>query len=444
MKSDIVEAFSQIAKEKNIERELLGEILEDTIISIIKKKYGTADNFDIFVSMDKGEIEIYQNKVIVEKVEDEVEEIDLETAREVEPDLEIGDEFMEIIDPKSFGRRLIVSAKQNLNQRIKDAEKDILYEEYSKRIGEIVVGDVRQINRHEIYLNIDRTEVILPREEQIHSERYRRGDHVRAIIKRVEKTSRGLEVIVSRADPQILIRLFELEVPEIYDGVIEIKSVAREPGDRAKIAVVSNDKRIDALGACVGMKGIRIQSISKELNNEKIDVINWHFDPGIYISRALSPSKVYKVIVDQNKRKAIAVLSEDQISLAIGRGGQNRRLASRLTGFEIEIIKEVEYKSIIESQLGGGGDPDFSDEPDQLRRAPIEAAHEDNAVNSGNGGTQLSDVSGLTAAMLKKLTDGGFGSIAEVKEAGVSGLMQAPGVGEKTAQKIFDIVSNHK
>jgi len=352
MKSEIVEAFQHIAKEKNIEKEVLGEILESTIFSIIKKKYGKADNFDIFVSMDKGEIEIYQNKVIVDNVEDEVEEIDLESARAVEPDLDIGDEFIEIIDPKSFGRRLIIAAKQNLNQKIKDAEKEILFAEYSKRIGEIIIGDVRQVNRNEIYLNLERTEVVLPREEQIPTERYRRGDHVRAIIKGVERTNRGLDIIVSRADPQILVRLFELEVPEIYDGIIEIKSVAREPGERAKIAVISNDKRIDALGACVGMKGIRIQSISKELNNEKIDVINWHIDPGIFISRSLSPAKVYKVLVDQKKRKAIAVLEDDQMSLAIGRGGQNRRLAARLTDYDIEIIKVSEYNKIMESKMG--------------------------------------------------------------------------------------------
>ncbi|MFQ5676133.1 MAG: helix-hairpin-helix domain-containing protein, partial [bacterium] len=202
---------------------------------------------------------------------------------------------------------------------------------------------------------------------------------------------------------------------EIYDGIIEIRSVAREPGERAKIAVISNDKRIDALGACVGMKGIRIQSISKELNNEKIDVINWHSDPGIFISRALSPSKVYKVIVDQNKKKAIAVLTEDQISLAIGRGGQNRRLASRLTEYEIEIIRESEYKKIMEDKIG---------------KAP-----------SKDG--KLSDIDGLTPAMIKKLADAGFSGIEEVKDAGVKGLMELPGIGEKTAQKIIDIVSNN-
>jgi N utilization substance protein A len=225
----------------------------------------------------------------------------------------------------------------------------------------------------------------------------------------VEKTNRGLEIIVSRADPMILIRLFELEVPEIYDGIIEIRGVAREPGERAKIAVVSNDKRIDALGACVGMKGIRIQSISKELNNEKIDVINWHADPGIFISRALSPSKVYKVIVDQNKKKAIAVLPDDQMSLAIGKGGQNRRLASRLTGFEIEIIKESEYKKIMEDKLVAGQ-------------------------------KKLSDVKAITPGMLKNLTAGGLTYAEEVLKAGISRLIAIPGIGEKTAQKILDIV----
>lgn len=414
MKSDIVEAFSAIAKEKNIEKEVLGEILESTILGIIRKKYGKTDNFDIFVSLDKGEIEIYQNKTIVEEVIDEVEEVDLESARKVEPDLDIGDEFIEIIDPRSFGRRLIVSAKQNLNQKIKDAEKEILYEEFKNRVGEIIVGDVRQIYRDELYLNIEKTEVILPKSEQIHTERYRRGDHVRAIISAVEKTNRGLEIIISRASPKILIRLFELEVPEIYDGIIEIKRVAREPGERAKIAVLSNDKRIDALGACVGMKGIRIQSISKELNNEKIDVINWHGDPGIFIARALSPAKVYKVIVDQNKKKAIAVLTEDQISLAIGRGGQNRRLASRLAEYDIEIIKESEYTKIMDGKIG-----------------------------TGDSGEDLKDLEGLTPGMLKKLTKAGLSTIEEVEDAGVEGLSELPGIGEKTAKKIIDLVENN-
>lgn len=412
MKSEIVEAFSQIVKEKNIDKEVLGKILENTILSIIKKKYGRADNFDIFVSMDKGEIEIYQNKVIVDEVNDDVVEIDLESARKVAPDLEVGDEFVEIIDPASFGRRLIISAKQNLNQRLKDAEKEILWEEFQRRIGEIIIGDVRQTGRDEVYLNIDRTEVVLPRREQIPNERYRRGDHVRAIIKDVVRSNRGLEIIVSRADPTFLIRLFELEVPEIYDGIIEIKAVAREPGERAKVAVTSHDKRIDPLGACVGMKGIRIQAISKELNNEKIDVINWHSDPGIFIARALSPAKVTKVIVDQPKHKAVVVLADNQASLAIGRGGQNKRLASRLTGYELEIIKESEYARIMETGLD----------------------HED---------IELGELDGLSQGMLKKLSDVGIETARDVLDVGRQGLLAVPGIGEKTAQKILDRVKQN-
>ena len=413
MNSQIIEAFSQIVKEKNIDKELLGEILESTILSIIKKKYGSTDNFEIFVSVDKGEIEIYQNKVIVEKVEDQVLEIDLESACKVAPDLEIGDEFVEIVDPASFGRRLIISAKQNLNQKIKDAEKEIILEEFQKRIGEIIIGDVRQVNREEIFLNIDKTEVVLPKVEQLYNERYRRGDNIRAIVKNIEKTNRGLEIIVSRAYPAFLVRLFELEVPEIYDGIIEIKRVAREPGDRAKIAVTSNDKRIDALGACVGMKGIRIQAISKELNNEKIDVINWHNDSGIFISRALSPAKVNKVIVDQNKKKAIAILADDQISLAIGRGGQNRRLASSLTEFDIDIIKESDYKKIMEIEI------------------------------DSNDRVKLHEIEGLTRNMLNKLTKAGYETTAEILGIGASGLTKISGIGQKTAQKIIEIMENN-
>ncbi|RMD94747.1 MAG: transcription termination factor NusA [Calditrichaeota bacterium] len=414
MKSEIAEAFSQIAKEKNIDKEVISEILENTLMSIIKKKYGHADNFDIFVNLDKGEIEIYQNKIIVEKVEDEVREIDLESARKVAPDLEIGDEFVEIVDPASFGRRLIIAAKQNLNQKIREAEKDIQYEQYKNRIGELLVGDIRQVNRDEILLTYENVELILPRHEQIPNERYRRGDHLRVVVKEVKKTGRGLEIIVSRADPMYLIRLFELEVPEIYDGIIEIKSVAREPGERAKVAVISHDKRIDALGACVGMKGQRIQAISRELNNEKIDVINWHSDPGIFISRSLSPTKVSKVIVDQQKKKAIAVIPDEQVSLAIGRGGQNKRLAQKLTGYEIDIIKESEYNKIIEVETQA--------EKDLTPR--------------------LEELNGLSESIIRKLNKAGLITTKDIKKVGKKGLMKIPGIGEKTAQRIVELVES--
>jgi len=411
MKSEIAEAFSQIIKEKNIDQNLLSKIIENIILSMIKKKYGTVDNFDIFVHLDKGEIEIYQNKTIVEDVVDENLEIDLESAQKVEPDLEIGDEFVEIVDPASFGRRLIISAKQNLNQKIRDAEKEIIFDDYKNRIGEIINGDIRQISRDEIYVNVDRAELILPKKEQIQKERYRRGDNIRAVIKDVVRTNRGPEIIISRADPLFLLRLFEIEVPEIYEGIIEIKGIAREAGDRAKIAVYSNDKRIDAVGACVGMKGIRIQSIVKELNNEKIDIINWNNEPAIFIARALSPSRPTRVIINEEEKKAQVVLSNDQISLAIGKGGQNRRLASKLTGYEIETIRESEYKK--------------------------KYAREEKRI-------ELSHVEGFSEGIIKKLLNSGLETIDDVRDAGVDGLLKVPGIGQKTAERIMELIESVK
>jgi N utilization substance protein A len=412
MKSEIAEAFSQIVKEKSIDQELLTKIIEHIILSMIKKKYGTADNFDIFVHLDKGEIEIYQNKTIVEDVVDENLEVDLKTARAFEPDLDIGDEFVEIVDPATFGRRLIISAKQNLNQKIRDAEKEIIFEEYKNRIGEIIIGEIRQISRDEIYVNVDRAELVLPKKEQIQKERYRRGENIRAVIKDVIRTNRGPEIVVSRAHPLFLMRLFEIEVPEIYEGIIEIKAISREPGERAKIAVYSTDKRIDAVGACVGMKGIRIQTIVKELNNEKIDIINWNAEAEIFIARALSPAKPTKVVVDEAGKKALVVLSNDQISLAIGRGGQNRRLASKLTNYEIDTIRESEYKKIYG-----------------------EEAKKD---------IDLSEVEGISPGILKKLLSSGLETLDDIKEAGVEGLLNVPGIGQKTADRIMELIESVK
>ena len=409
MNINIVEAVSQIAKERNISREALSEILENIFLSMIKRKYGTSDNFDIFVNMEKGEVEIYQIKTIVEEVTDPVTEISLEQAQATEPDLELEDEFVEIIDPASFGRRLITSAKQGLNQKIREAEKEILFAEFKDRIGEIVIGDVRQINRDEVLVSVDHMEVSLKRSEQIYNERWHRGDTVRAVIKEVTQTNRGPEVIVSRTAPQFLIRLFEIEVPEIFDGIIEIKRVARFPGDRAKVAVFSNDKRIDAVGACVGLKGVRIQAIVKELNNEKIDVINWSSEPEIFINRSLSPAKPVRIILNDENKKANAIISDDQISLAIGRGGQNRQLASMLTGYEITTIKESEW------ELG-----------EQKEEKLL-----------------LPDVPELTKSIVEKLIAAGYESADDVLDAGKEELLGLKGFGEKTIDKILGILNSY-
>jgi N utilization substance protein A len=409
MNIDIVEAVTQIAKERNIKREALSEIIESLFLSMIKRKYGTTDNFDIFVNMDKGEVEIYQSKTIVDHVEDEITEISLEKAREVEPDLEIGDEYLEIIDPTSFGRRLITSAKQSLTQKIREAEKEVLFNEFKDRVGEIIIGDIRQINREEILISVDNMEVLLKKQDQIYNERYHRGENIRAVIKEVSQSNRGPEVLVSRTHPQFLVRLFELEVPEIYDSIIEIKGVARFPGDRAKVAVYSNDKRIDAVGACVGLKGVRIQSIVKELNNEKIDVINWSSEPEIYIQRALSPAKPSRIMLNDDEKTATAIIPDDQISLAIGKGGQNRQLASRLTGYEITTVKESEW---LEAQ-----------QPEEK--------------------LMIADIPELSKAVVEKLLAAGYETADEVLDTDRAEFLNLKGFGQKTVERLFDILNSY-
>ena len=345
MNYEIVESFSSLVREKSIDKDILVGIVEDIFGMMVRKKYGLEAKFDVVVNMEKGDIEIYLEKEVVETVVDPVLQIDVETARKKsgEP-LDVGEDYVEIINLADFGRRLIIAAKQNLNQRIKELEKELIYNEYSSTIGEILVGEVYQIRKNEILIMHNKNEVVLPKSEQIQKERYKKGDTIRAIIKEVRKNSGNPTVIVSRADSKFLARLFEIEIPEIYDGIIEIKGIAREPGDRAKVAVESHDDRIDAVGACVGMKGVRIHAIVRELNNENIDVINFSDEPLVMITRALAPAKLKKVELDLETKKATILVADDQVSLAIGKGGQNIRLAGKLSGFDLQLVKEgAEY-----------------------------------------------------------------------------------------------------
>jgi transcription termination/antitermination protein NusA len=341
MNFEIVESFSQMVREKRLDKDMLVGIIEDVFAMMIRKKYGMEARFDVIVNMDKGEIEIYLMKEIVETVVDPNLQIDLATVRKkTDESLDVGDDYVEIIDLQSFGRRLIVSAKQNLNQRIKEVEKEIVYNEYSNTVGDIIVGEIYQIRKNEILINHNRNELILPKPEQIARERYRKGETIRAIVKEVRKGAASPLVIVSRADPQFLSKLFEIEIPEIYDGIIEIKGVAREAGERSKVAVLSHDDRIDAVGACVGMKGVRIHAIVREMNNENIDVVNYSDNPTVYLQRSLAPAKLKSIEIDEDAKRATIVVEKDQVSLVIGRNGLNIRLASRLTGYEINLIKE--------------------------------------------------------------------------------------------------------
>jgi transcription termination/antitermination protein NusA len=347
MKSEIIEAFAQMAKMKNIDRDILESVIKDSFRKMMEKRYGLEANFDIVVNMEKGNIEIFLYKTVLEEVNDPNLEIDPASAKEKSgEDFDPGDEYAEEIPILDFGRRLVLNLKQNLNQKLREIEKEVTFNKYKEIVGEIIVGEVYQIKPNSILLIHDHNEVHFPKSEQIAKERYKKGDTIRAIIKSIEKKSSGPPaIIVSRADEQFLYKLFELEIPEIFDGILEIKAIAREPGERAKIAVLSNDDRIDAVGACVGMKGMRIHSIVRELSNENIDVINFTDDIALYIARALAPAKLQDIYIDKGSKIAKIYADEDQKSLIIGKNGQNIKLASKLTGFQIDVIRETEKES---------------------------------------------------------------------------------------------------
>ena len=342
MNHEIVDSFTQLARERNIDRDVLISIMEDVFGMMVKKKYGLDAKFQVVINMDKGDIEFYLERQVVEVVVNAALEVDQETAKILTGEnLDIGEDCVEILHLKDFGRRAVILAKQNFIQKVKDIEKDLIFSEYNTMVGDIVVGEVYQLRNNDLFIIHNKNEIILPKSEQIPQERFKKGDTIRAVVKEVRKTTGNPYVIVSRTDNKFMERLFELEIPEVYDGLIQIKAIARDPGERAKVAVESQDDRIDAVGACVGMKGVRIHTIVRELNNENIDVINFNTDPIIFITRALAPAKLKKVEFDAESNRYQVFVSDDQASLAIGKGGQNIRLATKLTKFDIQIMKEA-------------------------------------------------------------------------------------------------------
>lgn len=340
----IIQSFAEIAKDKGIDRDLLLSILEDVFRSMIRKRYGTDEPFNVILNPDRGEVQIMHIREVVpdNELTDSTREISLTEAQKLDPDLELYDEHAQEIQIEDFGRRAVMMARQTLAQRIREIEKDNVFEEYSDRVGEIVLGDVYQIRSKDVLVNHNGVELVLPKTHQIYKDRYRKGDTIRAVVVEVKREQGNPAVIISRISPLFLERLFENEIPEVFDGIIEIIKVVREPGDRSKVAVISHDERVDAVGACVGMKGIRIHSIVRELCNENIDVINHTNDPKAYIERALQPAKVNSVDIDEENKRAEVIVPADQVSKAIGKGGVNIRLASRLTGYEIDVFREVD------------------------------------------------------------------------------------------------------
>jgi N utilization substance protein A len=341
----LIESFAEFARSKNVDRPTMIRILEDVFRAMIRKKYETDENFDVIINADKGDLEIVRIREIVDDDSEDIWDLDkisLSEARKLEPDFEIGEETYERIELIDFGRRAVMMARQTLIQRIKDLEKDLLFQQYEELVGEIVTAEIYQIlGRETLLMDSDGNELILPKSEQISKDRFRKGDTTRAIVHKVEMVNGNPRIILSRTSPIFLERLFENEVPEVYDGLITIKKIVREPGERAKVAVESYDDRIDPVGACVGMKGSRIHAIVRELQNENIDVINYTENLELYVSRALSPAKVSSIQVNEEGKRLSVFLKPDQVSLAIGKGGFNIRLASRLVGYEIDVFREL-------------------------------------------------------------------------------------------------------
>jgi len=340
---NLVETFSEFKEFKNIDRETMMHIIEDVFRHMLTKKFGTDENCDIIVNIDKGDLEIWRFREIVDDndVEDENTQIALSEAIKIEPDFEVGEEVSEELKLDDFGRREILSIRQNLVSKISEYEKDNVYRKYKDKVGEIITGEVYQVWKKEILvLDDEYIELILPKSEQIPSDFYRKGDTIRGVVSKVEMRNNAPVIILSRTSPVFLERLFEAEVPEVYDGLITIKKIVRVPGERAKIAVESYDDRIDPVGACVGMKGSRIHGIVRELKNENIDVINFTGNPTLFISRALSPAKITTIEIDDENNKANVFMKPDQVSLAIGKGGYNIKLAGKLTGFEIDVYRD--------------------------------------------------------------------------------------------------------
>jgi N utilization substance protein A len=347
---NLIESFSEFKDNKNIDRATLMSIIEDVFRSMLIKKYGSDKNFDIIVNPDKGDVEIYKNRKIVDDEfaedsfdYDENKHISFSDAQKIEPDFEIGEDLSEKVKLEDFGRRAVLSVRQNLVQKILELEKSEIYNKYKEKVGDIITAEVYQVWKKEIMLMDDEgNELLLPKTEQIPSDFFKKGDTVKAVVSKVELKNGTPSIVVSRTSPVFLERLFENEVPEIFDGLITIKKIVREPGERAKVAVESYDDRIDPVGACVGMKGSRIHGIVRELKNENIDVINFTSNPQLLIQRTLSPAKITSIKIDEDTKRAEVFLKPDQISLAIGKGGFNIKLAGKLTGYEIDVFRDTD------------------------------------------------------------------------------------------------------
>lgn len=344
MGSELLDALTALEEQKGISRDVLVEAIEAALVTAYKRNFNQAQNVRVDLNLNNGSMIVYARKNVVDEVEDDRLEIAIEDAKLINPAYEIGDVLEEEVTPRNFGRIAAQTAKQVVTQRVREAERGLIYEEYVDRTDDIVTGTIERQDARNIYVSLGKVEAALPVNEQIQGEAYRPQSRLKVYITKVERTTRGPQVIVSRTHPGLLRRLFEMEVPEIYEGIVEIKSIAREAGDRSKISVVANNEEVDAVGACVGAKGARVQTIVNELNGEKIDIVEWSEDPIVFVANALSPSKVLDVLVNEEEKSTTVVVPDYQLSLAIGKRGQNARLAAKLTGWKIDIKSETDAR----------------------------------------------------------------------------------------------------
>lgn len=406
MNEEFILALKQLESEKGIPEDVIIEALETALVSSYKKNFGTTQNVIVEINRDTGEISLAAEKEVVDEVFDENTEIAVEDARRENPRLEIGDIYYEKIDPEKFGRIAAQTARQVVIQRIKDAERDVIYDDYADRENEIITCDVQRVTKGNVFVDLGKTEAILPVSEQIQGESYHQGDRYKMLVLEVNKQPKGPQIVLSRSHPNLVRRLFELEVPEIHDGIVEIFSIAREAGSRTKIAVFSKDEDVDPLGACVGFKGSRVKTIVDELHDEKIDIVIWEKDIAAFIGNALSPSKVVEVFINQREKSAMVVVPDYQLSLAIGKEGQNARLAAKLTNWKIDIKSETQFDEYLDS-LGMDAD-DFRTyfENTQAEAPDVSAADEYSPVEEkieSNEADNFASIGGLTGMDLSDL-----------------------------------------
>lgn len=407
MAFDMIEAMQMIAREKNIEFDAVLETLQASLLAAAKKKYDFTDNISFKFDRKTNELLMIATRKVVEVVEDKTIEISLAEAKDIDPDAQIDDEIDMYIDYENeFGRNAVLTAKQILIQKVREAERDRIYDEYIDRVGTLASGVVQQIDKGSVIVNLGRGEGVLDVKQQIPRERFRQGDRVRAYILDVQKSVKGPQIILSRVSNEFLRALFELEVPEIYERVIEIKSIAREPGERAKIAVYSSDERIDPVGACVGIKGVRVQSIVRELNNERIDIVPYFSSDEMFVTRALAPAKVVNIEVFEDEKKMTVAVEDEKLSLAIGKNGQNARLASKLTGWKINIMSETDY--------------------DDAKRMEAEML------------VPVGQLDGVGEKIQERLADADIGSVQRLANTSIEALTRIEGLGAKTAESLLE------